>query len=180
MSDVQDSLIGLARSLKMAGHQIQVIPVWPEDISPCVDLAKKAGLERCAVSPALTSHTRFLKAIEHVDIVVALKLHAGILSAAANVPFVLLAYQPKALDFAASLKWEQFTIRTDELTSSKLIEIVSLLIDELPTKKRELCTGMCRLVHLFEEYCRKIEPMLLGKSPMGLTDRKVPCEFDAA
>jgi hypothetical protein len=162
-ADVQESLIGLVRWLKAAGHQVWLIPVWPEDMTPCIDLARNTGLDQSAVSPALSSHTRFLKAIETVDIVVALKLHAAILSAAANIPSVILGYQPKSLDYAASMGLEQFTIRTDELTASKLIELVSLLIEQLPSKKKELCRGMCKLSNLFEEYCRKIEPMLLGK-----------------
>jgi polysaccharide pyruvyl transferase WcaK-like protein len=132
-------------------------------MSPCVDLARRTGLEQSAVSPALTSHARFLKEIETADIVVALKLHAAILSAAANIPLVLLGYEPKSLDFAASLGWEQFTICTNELTASKLIELVSLLIEQFPSKKKELCAGMCKLSNMFEEYCRKIEPILLGK-----------------
>jgi hypothetical protein len=162
--DVQESLIGLVRWLKAAGHQIRLIPVWPEDMSPCVDLARRTGLEQSGVGPALSSHTRFLKTIETVDIVVALKLHAAILSAVANIPCVLLAYQPKALDFAASLGWGQFAIRTNELSASKLIELVSLLIEQLPSKKKDICAGMCKLSIQFEEYCQKIEPLLLGKA----------------
>ena len=163
MDDVQESLTKLVLWLEASGHQIEFIPVWPKDVGPCVDVARKAGLERSVVGPVLSSHTAFLSKIETFDIVVALKLHAAILSAVANIPFVLLGYQPKSLDFAASLGWEQFTIRTDQLTTSKLIELVSHLIEQLPTKKRELCTSMCKLSNLFEEYCRRIEPMLLGK-----------------
>lgn len=161
--DVEESLTGLVQWLRAGGRQIQFIPVWPEDVSSCIDLARRTGLQQSAIGPALTSHARFLKAIETVDIVVALKLHAAILSAAANIPCVLLAYQPKSLDFAASLGWDQFAIRTDEITSSKLIELVSLLIEQLPSKKKEICVSMCKLSNQLEAYCRNIEPLLLGR-----------------
>jgi hypothetical protein len=159
---VQQALSELAVWLKSEGHHIELIPVWPDDVGACVDVAKRSGLDQSAVNPALNSHTAFLKKIEAFDVVVALKLHAAILSAVANVPSVLLAYQPKALDFAASLNSGQATIRTDELEASKLIESVSVLIEELPMKKKQLCVGMCELAHTFEEYCDKIEPLLQG------------------
>ena len=50
-----------------------------------------------------------------------LKLHAGFLAAAANVPLVSLEYQPKCRDFAASIGWEEFVIRTDRLQTGRLL-----------------------------------------------------------
>jgi polysaccharide pyruvyl transferase WcaK-like protein len=164
MDDVQRSLTKLALWLDSQGHQIEFIPVWPNDVAPCIEIARKAGLDQSTVCPVLSSHTSFLRKIETFDVVVALKLHAAILSAVANIPCVFLAYQPKTLDFAASLDWEQFAIRTNELNAPKIIEIVSLLIDQLPSKRKELCVSMCKLSKVFEAYCQKIEPILLGKA----------------
>ena len=163
--DVQQSLTKLALWLESQGHHLEFVPVWPRDAAMCVDIARRSGSKISAVSPPLGSPGAFLEKIETFDLVIALKLHAAILSAAANVPFVLLAYQPKALDFAASIGWEDLTIRADELSSSKLIDLVSFLIERLPTRQMELCTAMCKLSNIFEEYCQKIEPLLLGKAP---------------
>jgi polysaccharide pyruvyl transferase WcaK-like protein len=103
----------------------------------------------------------FLSKIENFDLFVALNMHTGILAAAANVPFVSLEYHPKCRDFAATLGWEEFLIRTDQLEPGTLIGCVSALISQLDTKRTELCRRMCELMNIFENYCCDIEPLLL-------------------
>jgi len=93
-------------------------------------------------------------------LMVCLKLHAGILAAAANVPFVGLEYQPKCRDFAASIGWEDFVIRTDALQPSTLIDRVANLIEQLESQRKYLCERMCVLMDSFESYCQEIEPLL--------------------
>jgi polysaccharide pyruvyl transferase WcaK-like protein len=65
----------------------------------------------------------FMRMAETHDLVVALTLHAGILSAVANAPFVHFEYQPKGRDFALSLKWEQLSPRRDHVSDTALIEL---------------------------------------------------------
>ena len=162
--DIEESLVGLAKWLKESKHQIELIPVWTKDVGCCVDIARRCDLPSATVSPALTSHTSFLRTVINFDIVIALKLHAAILSAAANVPCILLEYQPKCRDFAASLEWEQFTIRTDALNAAKLIELVSSLIAQLPWARKKLRMNVSNLSRRFREYCQTIEPILMGRA----------------
>jgi polysaccharide pyruvyl transferase WcaK-like protein len=61
-----------------------------------------------------------------------------VLASTANVPCIVLEYQPKCRDFAASIDWEHYTIRTNALTADKLIDKVGVLVDELPFAKRRL------------------------------------------
>src|SRR5882757_5280736 len=91
------------------------------------------------------------------------KLHAAVLASAANVPCVVLEYQPKCLDFAASIGWERFTIRTSQLTPAKLIDRVTLLVEQLAPARQELTQSVGKLEQQFDEYCRQIEPLILGK-----------------
>lgn len=162
LEQTQASLAGLVRWLNAAKHRVTFIPVDPGDVAACIDVARRTGMTEPSIGTVYSTAQAFLKKVETLDLLVAVKLHAAILSAAANVPFVLLQYQPKCLDFALSLKWEEFAPRTDMLTDTVLIDRVSLLIDQLAFKKQELCDGMCTLMHRFDDYCRKIEP-LLGK-----------------
>ena len=92
---------------------------------------------------------------------VAWNLHAGILAAAANVPFVSFEYQPKCRDFAASIGWEEFLVKVEGLRPAALIERVSTLMNQLDSKRTELCQAMCRLMNTFADYCNQIEPLLL-------------------
>ena len=163
--DIQLSLLGLTRwLLKNGNRRIEFIPVWDKDVSHCIDIARRAGMAEASVSPVLNSHASFLRKVQNFDLVVALKLHAAVLSAAANVPFILLEYQPKCLDFAASIDWEQFTIPTSQLNPAKLIERVASLIEQLPSAKRQLHANVRKLSQCFDQYCQTIEPVLMGKN----------------
>ncbi len=173
LEKTQESLAGLVRWLNASKHQVIFMPVEPRDVAACVDVARRAGMTEPSISTVYSTAQVFLKQVETLDLLVAVKLHAGILSAAANVPFVLLQYQPKCLDFALSLNWEEFAPRTDMLTDTVLIDRVSLLIDQLAFKKQELCDRMCDLMHRFDSYCRNIAPLFKqavisdpGASPM--------------
>ncbi len=159
--DIQDSLVALARWLKCSGHPIDIIPVWQKDVEACFEVARRAELDRSAVTPVCYTHDAFLSRMEKLDLLVCLKLHAGVLAAAANVPFVCLEYQPKCRDFAASLGWEDFVIRTDQVQPGRLIDLVARLIGQLDSRRQDLCRGMCALMNRFDEYCNQIEPLLL-------------------
>jgi len=111
----------------------------------------------------LTSCDKFLDKVESFDLLVAVKLHASVLASTANVPCVVLEYQPKCRDFAASIDWEHYTIRTNALTADKLIDKIGVLIDELPSAKKRLFRNVSRLAQQFDEYCDRIEPLILGR-----------------
>ena len=161
---IQEALLALTQWLTQAKHQVEFLPVSSRDVPSCRDLARLAGLPEASVSPALVSHDAFLEKVAGFEIVVALKLHAAILASAATVPCVVLEYQPKCLDFAASLEWERFTIRTGELSAANLIERVEALIAELPATRKTLHNNAERLCQRFEEYCQAIEPLVAGKA----------------
>jgi Polysaccharide pyruvyl transferase len=162
--DVQDAFVALARWLQRSGHQIEIIPVWQKDVEACLDLARRAELDRSTVSPVCYTHEAFFERVEKLDLMVCLKLHAGILAAAANVPFVSLEYQPKCRDFAASVGWEDFVIRTDQVQPGRLIDLVGALVAQLDSRRMELCRNMCALMNRFDQYCDQIEPLLLKSS----------------
>jgi polysaccharide pyruvyl transferase WcaK-like protein len=159
--DVQVALTAAACWLRESGHQIEIIPVWQKDVEACIELARNAGLDRATVTPVCYTHEAFLERVERLDLLICLKLHAGILAAAANVPFVSLEYQPKCHDFASSINWDEFSIRTDQLKPGKLIELVNGLMAQLEAKSEELCATLCKLMNNFEKYCAHIEPLLL-------------------
>ena len=167
--DVQDALVSAARWLRKAGHQVEIIPVWVKDVEACLDVARRAQLDRSVVTPVCYSPHAFLGRVEKLDLLVSLKLHAGILAAAANVPFVSLEYRPKCRDFAASLGWEEFLIRTDQLGKDALIDRIAALIPQLGKRSTDLCGKMCCLMNSFENYCRTIEPLLLTRKLPGTT-----------
>ena len=155
--DVEESLVALVRWLRQSNHQVAIFPVWQKDTKACENLARRARLDRCVVSPVCYTAGEFLSRVEKLDLMVCLKLHAGVLAAAANVPFVSLEYQPKCRDFAASIGWEQFVVRTDKISPNGLIDLVAVLIEQLEPRRTALCRQMCLIMEGFEGYCDEIE-----------------------
>jgi polysaccharide pyruvyl transferase WcaK-like protein len=80
----------LVRHLLTEGHSVELFAVWPEDLRSCEEVARSAGIGLSRTAPALLTPEAFLRRVVEYDLVIALKLHAGILAAAANVPFIQL------------------------------------------------------------------------------------------
>ncbi len=55
------------------------------------------------------------------------RLHACVLAAAAGRPFVSIEYRPKLRDFADSVGMGEYLVRTDEISSGRLTELVGHL-----------------------------------------------------
>jgi len=81
--------------------------------------------------------------------------------AAANTPFLTLEYRPKCLDFASSVDWQSYALRTDAASAGQITELVSRMLSELPSLRQRLCESMCGLSAQFERYCALIEPLLI-------------------
>ena len=96
------------------------------------------------------------------DFLVAFKLHAGILAAACNVPFVLFEYQPKCRDFMASAGWEQLCVHPGQASPEFLLHQVECVESRGYQWREEICETVSTLARGFEDYCRKIEPLLLN------------------
>lgn len=154
--EVQSQVV---RDLKEKGFDVELFAVIPADVECCELVARQAGMDSSKVK-ICTSPADFFRMVGTYQLVVALKLHAGILAAAANVPFLMLEYQPKCLDFVMSLGWECFTIRTSHLTRDILSDMIFQMAGNLPELRIELCRAMCALASQFQAYCREIEPIL--------------------
>lgn len=51
------------------------------------------------------------------------KLHSIVFAALTFTPFISVEYRPKCLDFAESVGFDKYTIRTDKMTSDKLMKL---------------------------------------------------------
>jgi len=99
--------------------------------------------------------------MQDTDFLVAFKLHAGILAAACNVPFVLFEYQPKCRDFMASAGWEQFCILPGGNCPEFLLHQVECVEFHGNERREEISRTISNLAQGFDNYCSKIAPLLL-------------------
>jgi hypothetical protein len=159
---IEAELAVAARELARGGHNIEFLAVCPEDLDSCRRVARQAGFNESSVAPVLSSPKRFVEKARSLDLLVAFKLHAAVLAAAANTPFLTLEYRPKCLDFALSIDWQSYALRTDAASAGQITELISRMLSELPLLRQRLCVSMCRLSAEFEKYCATIEPLLEG------------------
>jgi len=159
---VNEILAEASRELMQSGHHVDLFSVWPVDTRACHQVAQQIGTEFPTTVRELSSLSRFMGVIREYDLVIAFKLHAGVLAAAANVPVIILEYQPKCRDFALSIGWDRFTIRTSQLTRQKLLDMVYEMASGWGSIREELCKAMCELSGKFAAYCDTIEGHLLS------------------
>jgi polysaccharide pyruvyl transferase WcaK-like protein len=65
----------------------------------------------------------FLEKMRRIDIFIGMKLHSTALATVAYVPSVMLEYQPKCMDYMASIGQQNALMRTDRMESEKLYEM---------------------------------------------------------
>jgi polysaccharide pyruvyl transferase WcaK-like protein len=159
-----EQLIGfqaqLVQRLVAAEHKVELFAISPEDMPTCQEVARQANVGIAPVPEPLTSYASYAAKLKQYDVVIAVKLHAGVLAACANVPFVMLEYQPKCRDFCLSIHWGEYNIRTDQASPNAVLERAEHLLQDLPARRRLLCRYMCDLRNAFENYCMRLEEML--------------------
>ncbi|WP_138495939.1 polysaccharide pyruvyl transferase family protein [Paenibacillus pinistramenti] len=111
---VEDALAAAAREWVQQGCRLYLYPVWGPDRGPLERLAGKIGNQ-----PAVEVERRLLGAAEVIDrlsgcrLSVNFKLHANMLSLAAEVPFISLGYRFKCFDFAESVGMSDLILPTN-------------------------------------------------------------------
>jgi hypothetical protein len=91
------------------------------------------------------------------------RLHAGILASLSDTPVVSLEYQPKCRDFALSIGDERSLIRTDELSSTALVDRVTSALADSSDIRTNTHAAVARLRQRLEcEYAALGDQLGLG------------------
>lgn len=110
---VEDCLAFAAQRWIRQGYDIYLYVVWDADQEVCQRLQQKIGFpERVVFDPHIHSLQLYLELMQRFVFTVNFKLHANILSAVANIPFICLGYRFKSYDFIHSINAPQFIIPT--------------------------------------------------------------------
>nr|WP_275420148.1 polysaccharide pyruvyl transferase family protein [Fervidibacillus halotolerans] len=124
---VEQELVKIAKLLISKGYSIVIYPIWKEDIPAVLRLGKKINDEKCKVISEVYDADALQKLISESYMTINFKLHANILSASANVPFISLAYRGKCIDFAKSIDCLEYVIPTDDVTVKKVLKLVKYI-----------------------------------------------------
>ena len=150
---VFEALASVAARLVSEGRKVTLMSCHPSDDRPIILIREMAGAGIdyfCGYEDVAES----MRAISAAGVVVGERLHACVLAAAAETPFVGLEYRPKVRDFAASVDMERFVFRTDEIDENRLLEVIreAEAVDTSPmnamvSEYRDLLARASRRIH---------------------------------
>lgn len=110
----EDGLAAAAREWLRLGYRLYLYPVWGQDREPLRRLAGKIGDDpRVVVEPDVLDVGPLTDKLAACRFTVNFKLHANLLSYAADVPFVCIGYRFKCFDFVRSVDLSDFIVPTD-------------------------------------------------------------------
>lgn len=121
---LEQELVTVIQSLLTNGYKVTIYPIWIEDIPAVKRLSEKVNDDRCHVLTEVYEAKLLQKMINSAYLTINMKLHANILSASGNRPFISLAYRGKCFDFARSVDCLEYTVGTDIVTAEKILALV--------------------------------------------------------
>ncbi len=145
---VQKELSKVCRILKQKGYELLLIPFW---INNMHDVERLSKSEDISVFEKWQNTEATINLISTCKILIGEKLHSLALSAAANTPFIGLAYAPEHFDLADSVGFSKYTMSTTEVTAEKIIALFNDLINNYEKIQSRLAT----LVNEYREKQRK-------------------------
>lgn len=111
--DVEDELAYAAQRWIRDGYHIYIYVVWDSDRTSAERLQRKIGfLEHVVFDPQVHTLESYSELMQKFEFTVNLKLHANVLSAASEIPFICLGYRFKSYDFVHSMKLPEIIVPT--------------------------------------------------------------------
>ncbi|PWW02833.1 polysaccharide pyruvyl transferase WcaK-like protein [Paenibacillus cellulosilyticus] len=123
---VEDALAEAGRSLLALGYRLHLYSVWGPDQEALARLYRKLGHDdHVTFDPNVYTAADYVELLSGFEATINFKLHANLLSAAANVPFVCIGYRFKSFDLMHGLDLADWIIASDdEQLAHKLTEKV--------------------------------------------------------
>lgn len=123
---VENALATTGRALLALGYKLHLYSVWGPDQEALGRLYRKLGQgENVTFDPKVYTASEYVQLLQGFDATINFKLHANLLSAAANVPFVCIGYRFKSFDLMQGLGLSDWIVAADDTQlSDKLMEKV--------------------------------------------------------
>ncbi|MBX9975539.1 polysaccharide pyruvyl transferase family protein [Cytobacillus firmus] len=156
---LENSMMAIVNELITKGYEIYIYPIWDKDITPCKNLYDKITEKKHVhFIKTVPNQYKILDLIKDARLTINFKLHANVLSAAAGIPFIALAYRFKTFDFANFIGLDHLVISTDDphlsenvLTKVSYIENHgSLLFRNMPSIQQTVEKDLDQIFEFFK------------------------------
>lgn len=124
---VIEETIKLCQILVGENYRPTLVPFWVEDVPYIQRISSQTKIR---VFEDWRNTQKLLDFISSCHILVGLKLHSLVFSAATHTPFVSIEYRPKCQDFAESVGFGDFNIRTSVMTAKRAKVLIDNLIHD--------------------------------------------------
>ncbi len=153
-------LSSLIARLRSEGREVHMLSCHPSDDRHILQIMRDAGFAEMPYCAGYEDIDASLALLASADLVVAERLHSAVLAAAVGTPFVGLEYRPKVADFARSVGMERFIIRTDALTSDRIIEATRHIDLERAAIVDEMSASVDRYRARLHDASRRLESVM--------------------
>ncbi|MGN7479327.1 polysaccharide pyruvyl transferase family protein [Solibacillus silvestris] len=126
---VEEQLAETAKRLIGQGYKIMIYAMWTDDIPHCERLYNNINdLENVILDKNLYNEQQLIKKLSSCKATINFKLHANLLSLAANVPAIPLGYRFKVFDFAALSGFLNLVVSTSsKAITDEILERIALI-----------------------------------------------------
>ncbi len=116
----------VCKALARKSYRPVLMPLCDADFPYLAEISENTNTE---IFGEWRDLTKLLDFVRSCQVVVGEKLHSLVFSAATHTPFVSLEYRPKCREFIETMDFNDFNLRTDELTTDKIIGKLLDLLD---------------------------------------------------
>lgn len=141
---MQQEYVALAKMAKAVGWRVRWFVVFPRDLAITRDLAAASGTAE-SIHIEYASPARFVQAARSVATFVGMKLHATLLAICAGVPSLMVEYDPKCMDFMASIDQRDAVVRADRFGAGAAWDLLTSWNSDRDRRSRSLHTSVAAL-----------------------------------
>jgi len=145
--------IKLCRTLKGEGYSIVLVPFCKDDIPLVNRVSETAHVEVFENYRDIQATINF---IASSCVLIGERLHSAIFSASTYTPFIMIAYRPKCFDFVNTVGFRKYTIRTDEMSSERVITLFNDLMENWNYMRSQLIRNVEKYRKKLREFANRI------------------------
>jgi hypothetical protein len=131
-ADVYRELAAAIRTWASEGRRVTLMSCHPTDDRPILEIKEMLDGVPVGYHPGYSDVQESVDLLAGAGLVVGERLHACVIAAAVDRPFIAVEYRPKVRDFTRSVEMDEYTIRSDELKSAALVDLATVLDDTAP------------------------------------------------
>ncbi len=132
-------LVKVCKVLKADGYELIIVPFWKENMENVKSLSEQTSIK---VFDNWQDIGATMNLLSSCKVFIGEKLHSLVFSAAANTPFIGLAYAPEHFDFADSVGFSDLTMPTNATTAEKILLMFHEVINNYETLQNRLAANV--------------------------------------